>query len=256
MLTDIRKPLKKILPHLLKAQEENLSEADTVQRLVKVFEEVLDYDVMTEITREAQVKDKYVDIAVKIDGAIRFLVEAKSAGTVLRDRHLEQAQRYAAEGNIRWVILTNGIAWNMYHLTFEEGIEYEKVFSVDLSSDPFDKAAEFLALLHRNSIRAGAHEEFWEKRVALGPESISRALFSEDVLRFIRRLIRKNEGILIDPEDLAAALHQMLSTEARERIGPMRIYKRRKTRSKKEETVPSDAGIKDTGSQPENPPKS
>ena len=79
MAIDIQKPLKKFLPHLLKAQEENLNEADTIARLVKVFEEVLGYDAMTEITHEKKVKDKYVDIAIKLDGAVRLLVEAKAA---------------------------------------------------------------------------------------------------------------------------------------------------------------------------------
>jgi hypothetical protein len=37
----------------------------------------------------------------------RILVEATSAGTPLRDRHIEQAERYAAEGNHRSVVLTN-----------------------------------------------------------------------------------------------------------------------------------------------------
>jgi hypothetical protein len=35
MPVDIRKPLKKFLPHLLQAQSTNLNEADTVQRLTK-----------------------------------------------------------------------------------------------------------------------------------------------------------------------------------------------------------------------------
>lgn len=81
---DIQKPLKKFLPHLLKAREDNLNEADTLLRIIKVFEEVLDYDPMAEITREAQVRDKYVDLAIKLDGTVRLLVEAKSAATVLR----------------------------------------------------------------------------------------------------------------------------------------------------------------------------
>ena len=74
MPIEIRKPLKKLLPHLLKAREENLNEADTVQRVLKVFEDVLGYDVMTEITREQQVKDKFVDIAIKLDDSVKFLV--------------------------------------------------------------------------------------------------------------------------------------------------------------------------------------
>jgi hypothetical protein len=69
---------------VLKAQEDNLNEADTVQRLIKVFEDVLGYDALSEISREAAIKDKFVDVALKIEGTIRVLVEAKSAGTTLR----------------------------------------------------------------------------------------------------------------------------------------------------------------------------
>lgn len=231
MAIEIQKPLKKFLPYLLQAQAENLNEAGTVQHIVKIFEVVLGYDVLTEVTREAQIKGGYVDLVIKVEGNIRFLVEAKAAGTTLRDRHMEQAERYAAEGNIRWVLLTNGVQWNMYHLSFDEGIEYEKVFAIDLSSDSLDQAVEYFGLLHRQAARNRALETFWEHRIALSPESIGRALFTEEVLRFIRRSVRKHEGILIDPEDLAKAIHEMLSTEARERIGPVRVRRKRKTRT-------------------------
>jgi predicted type IV restriction endonuclease len=228
MAIDIRRPLKKLLPHLLKARDDNLNEADTLQRITKLFEEVLGYDPLVEITRETQVKDKYVDVAIKIDSAIRLLVEAKSAATVLRDRHIEQAQHYAAQANIPWVLLTNGVIWNLYHLSFEEGIEYVRVFSADLAEDDIDKAAEYLALLHRQSVKKGELEEYWDHRAALSPDSIGRALFTEEALKFIRREIRRRHGMLIDEEDLAAAIHGMLSTEAREQIGPLKIRRRRK----------------------------
>ena len=68
MSVDIRRPLKKYLGHLTAARDANLNEADTAQRLVKIFEDVLGYNPMGEITREMQVKDKYVDIAIKIEG--------------------------------------------------------------------------------------------------------------------------------------------------------------------------------------------
>lgn len=226
MPVDIRKPLKKYRQHLLKAQEDNLNEADTVQRLIKVFEDVLGYDAMTEISREAAVKDKFVDVALKIDGNIRLLVEAKSAGTVLRDRHIEQAQSYAANSNLRWVLLTNGVAWNLYHLTFEEGIESSLAFSVDIKDEVTDKAADLLGLLHRQSVKKGELEDYWSHRVALSPASIGQALFTEECLKFIRREIRRRERLLIDEEDLASAIHAMLSTEARERIGPLKIRRR------------------------------
>jgi hypothetical protein len=233
MSMDIRHSLKKLIPILLKAQEENLNEADTVQRLMMVFQDVLGYDPLTEITREMMIKTKYVDLALKIDGVIRLLVEAKAAGSDLRDRYIEQAKSYAAESNIRWVVLTNGVNWNLYHLSFEEGIDTERVFSLDLASDDIDKAAQCLALLHEQSIRKGEHEEFWKKHTALDAQSLGRALYTDTVLRLIRREIRKREGILLDEEDLAKAIHDMLSEDAREKMGPMKIRRKRQRVSRK-----------------------
>jgi predicted type IV restriction endonuclease len=233
MAVDIRKPLKKFLPHLLKAQSDNLNEGDTVQRVIKVFEEVLGYDPMTEITRESAIKERFCDLALKIDDTIRLLVEVKAAGMTLRDRHTEQAQNYASHGNIKWVVLTNGVVWNLYHLTFEEGIEATLAFTVELNDGASEKATDLLSLLHRQSVKKGDLDEYWERRVALSPASIGRALFTEEALRFVRREIRRREGVLIDEEDLAAAIHEMFSTEARERIGPLKV-RRRPKRSKAE----------------------
>ncbi|MDO8095065.1 MAG: type I restriction enzyme HsdR N-terminal domain-containing protein, partial [Candidatus Brocadiales bacterium] len=215
------------------ARDEGLNEADTVLRLCKFFEEVLDYDGLQDISRESQLKHKYVDICLKIDGRVRLLVEAKAANQQLRDRHIEQAQNYAAQNNYRWVILTNGVDWHLYRLTFDEGIEYERAFMVSLADDEhFEEAAQKLAILHKQSINKGELETFWEKTAALDSSSIGKVLFSEDVLMRIRREIRRETGLLIDPEDLAKSIHEMLSTEAREKLGPMRIRKRRRATRK------------------------
>jgi len=229
MAINIKRQLKRFIPIFLRSQEENLNEADTGQRLIKFFEEALGYDSMTELSKEKQIKGKYVDIAIKIDNHVRVLIETKSAGTTLRDRHIEQAEKYAAEGNIRWVLLTNGIQWILYHLTFEEGIDFVRVFTVDLQTDPIDRAADLIVILHRQSIKNGELENFWQQRIALSPESIGKAIFNENVLRFVRREIRKHEGLLIDEEDLAKAIHDMFSVEARERIGPLRIRRKKKS---------------------------
>jgi predicted type IV restriction endonuclease len=252
MAVDIRKPLKKILPHLLKAQADNLNEGDTVQRVIKVFEEVLGYDPMAEITRESAIKERYCDLALKIEDTIRILVEVKAAGMVLRERHTEQAQNYASHGNIRWVVLTNGVVWNLYHLTFGEGIEATLAFTVDLSEGVSDKAADLLSLLHRQAVKKGDLDDYWERRVALSPASIGRALFTEEALKFIRREIRRREGVSIDEEDLAAAIHEMLSTEARERIGPLKIRRRPKARAKTSEASPAPIPEAADGTDPES----
>ncbi len=233
MAPDIRKSLGKFAPHFIEARESGLNEADTVMRLCKFFEDVLGYDSLEDISREANLKSKFVDVCLKVDGATRVLVEAKAAGQALRERHIEQAQRYASENNFQWVLLSNGVDWHLYHLTFDDGIEYVRAFNVSLDGeDALELAAENLSLLHKQSVRRGELEEFWERHSALSAESIGRALFSEGALNLIRREIRRDTGLLIDPEDLGHAIHKLLSQDARELLGPMRIRRRRRPAKK------------------------
>lgn len=242
MPVDIRKPLKKMLPVMLQARDANLNEADTVMRLVKLFEDVLGYDALVDVSREAQMKGKYVDVTLKVDGVTRLLVEAKAAGETLRERHIEQAENYASKNNYRWVLLTNGVVWNLYYVTTDGGVESTRAFSVDLSAeDGLEVASEKLALLHKQSIKKGELEDYWRMKTALSPSSIGRALMQEGVLALIRREIRKEEGLLIDIEDLAAAIHKMLSAEAREQIGPFKVRKKRSMPRKKKESATEDA---------------
>jgi hypothetical protein len=243
MSVDIRRPLKRFARHFLEARDSGLNEADTVLRLCRFFEEVLGYDGLQDISREAEMKHKYVDVCLKVDGRVRLLVEAKAAGQQLRDRHIEQAQTYASQNNYRWVLLTNGVDWHLYHLTFEEGIEYERAFVISLANEEgFDEAAEKIGYLHRKAVAKGDLDTFWEKTAALGADSIGKALFRDTVLRLIRREIRRETGLLIDTEDLAKAVHEMFSTEAREQVGPLRIRRRRKSSRARADARPHAAG--------------
>ena len=229
-MKDIRRALKKFAPMFLDAREASLNEADTVLRLCKFFEDVLEYDAIEDISREANLKNKFVDICLKIDGKVRLLVEAKASAVPLRDRHIEQAQSYASHNNYPWVLLTNGVEWNLYHLSFGDGIDYQLAFSVSLASDSsLDLAAERLSLLHKSAIRKGILENFWETATALSAGSVGKSLFTEPVLMVLRRQVRKDSGILVDHEELAEKLHQMLTVESREEIGPMRIRRKRKS---------------------------
>ena len=248
MRVDIRKPLRKFTPILIDARDERLNEADTVQRICHFFDKVLGYDRLRDISREAEMKGKYVDVSIKIDDRVRLLVEAKAAGVRLRDKHIDQAQAYASRNNYPWVLLTNGVDWNLYHLTFEEGIEYECAFALSLDEEArFEEAAVRLGLLHKKSLSKGQLDEDWKKRTALGAYPIGRALFQEKTLRVIRTEIRRDTGILIDTEDVAKALHDMLSSEACEQIGPPKVRRRHKT------TRPKPAEPNPTESKPEIP---
>ena len=126
--------LRKFAQAFQDARERGANESDTVMYLVKFFEEVLGYDSLKgQISKELAIKDRYCDIALKPDGSVRVLVEAKAASVAaLLDKHIEQAGNYASRAGIRWALLTNGVEWRLYHLTFNEGegIVHEVAFSL------------------------------------------------------------------------------------------------------------------------------
>lgn len=228
-MADIRRALRKFAPTFIAARDASLNEADTVLRLCKCFETVFGYDAIDDISREANLKNKFVDICLKIDGKIKILVEAKAASVKLKNNHIEQAQSYASHNNYPWVLLTNGVDWNLYHLTFGDGIDYQLAFSVSLKDeDGIDQASEKLAHLQKLAVKKGGLDEFWKSSTAMSAGSIGKSLFTETVLGALRKQIRKDCKILVDHEELADALHEMLTIDAREQIGPMKIRRKRK----------------------------
>jgi hypothetical protein len=225
------------------ARERGANESDTVMYLVKFFEEVLGYDSLKgEISKELAIKDRYCDLALKVDGAVRVLVEVKAANQKsLNAKHIEQAENYASRAAIPWVVLTNGIEWHLYHLTFSqtEGIAHDLAFSANLLDD-VEKSAELLwqklEVLTRQGVKKGSLEDFWSQKKILSPASVVRVLFHEDVLRLVRRALRRDADAMLDIDDVFRAVRDVISKEALADAGDLGIVKRRKRRKKVQKT--------------------
>jgi hypothetical protein len=225
------------------ARDRGANESDTVMYLVKFFEDVLGYDSLKgEISKELAIKDRYCDIALKVDGVVRLLVEAKSASLKsLADKHIEQAENYASRAGIPWVLLTNGIEWRLYHLTFNEGegIAHDIAFELNLL-DEIDRDANALwgklDLLSRASMKKDVLDDFWQQKKVLSAASVVRVLFHEDALRVVRRLLRKDAEAMLDIEDVFTAVRDVISKEALAEAGDLGITKRRKRRRKVQRT--------------------
>jgi hypothetical protein len=225
------------------ARERGSNESDTVMYLVKFFEEVFGYDSLKgEISKELSIKDRYCDLALKIDGAVRVLVEVKAAGQKsLAEKHIEQAENYASRAGIVWVLLTNGIEWQLFHLTFNEGegIVHELAFQANLLDD-MEKDAEQLwqklEILTRASVKKSALEDFWAQKKILSPASVVRVLFHEDVLRLVRRALRKDADAMLEIDDVFRAVRDVISKAALAEAGDLGIVKRRKKRKKVQKT--------------------
>jgi hypothetical protein len=225
------------------ARERGANESDTVMFLVKFIEEVLGYDSLKgEISKELSIKDRYCDVALKVGGMVRVLVECKAASIrALVEKHIEQAENYASRAGIRWVVLTNGIGWKLFHLSFgeSEGIAHESAFEVNLLEDLETGADSLwgkLSLLSRESVEADGLEQFWSQKKALSPAAVVRVLFSQDVLTVIRRELNRNAPARLDIEDVFTAIREVLSKEALLEAGDIGITKRRKRRRRRKVT--------------------
>ncbi|MGQ0635178.1 MAG: type I restriction enzyme HsdR N-terminal domain-containing protein [Planctomycetaceae bacterium] len=231
--------LRKYAAAFREARDRGANESDTVMYLVKFFEEVLDYDSLKgEISKELAIKDRYCDIALKIDGTVRILVEGKAAGLKgLVDRNIEQAENYASKAGIRWVALTNGIEWRLYHLSWaeNEGITHDLAWQANLI-DELETDAEVLwnklSLLSRSAFVEGLLDEYWERKKALSPGSVVRVLFFEDVLTAIRRELNRNAPARLDIDDVFTAVRDVLSKESLLEAGDITMKKKRKKRRK------------------------
>ena len=236
MAVDISKSLKKYITIFRKTHEQGINEAETSLRIAKFFEEVLGYDIFEEVSKEHIIKDRCVDYAIKINGTVQFFIEVKQGGIVLREKHIEQASNYAANAGMPWVLLANGRYWQMYHLTFDEGIQSDLIWSVDLMEDDPKVAASKLALLHRKCVLKGELEKYLAKMQTLSPKSILQAIFQENVLKAIRNHLKKTSGIRVDDEDLVVYIRKMISKKAWEEIGDIKVKKKRKTSKPRQKT--------------------
>lgn len=228
MPVDISKDLKKYIPIFQQAAEQGINESDTSLRIGKFLEDVLGYDMFSDISKEFTVKDRFVDYAIKVNGKIIFFIEVKQAGIDLRSKHIEQASNYAANAGVEWVILTNGSCWHLYHLTFEDGIQNDLIFSTDITKGSIDDTSTKLSLLHKKSATKGEHLDYFDKIKTLEPENIMGAIFQEDTLRIIRNQLKKMTGVRIEEDELVSGIKQMISTDTWEMIGDIKIKRQKK----------------------------
>jgi len=250
----IKKQLRKYVKIFTEAQDKGKKEADVVMYLVQFFQDVLGYDIFKEISKEYQIKGKYCDIALKINGEVGMLVEAKQPGMRLVERHIEQAEIYGMKSGIKWVLLTNGCEWRLYHLSYDEteGIESTIVFKTDLlktfQEKPNDVIEKFM-LLHKRNFIKGELDKYFQKKTMLIPESLAKALFTEDVLKSIRKEVNKGAQVRVGIEDIAKALKNLLDKEI---LADMAIkIKRTRKPVRKRTTTKKPAPVKNE-TKPEN----
>lgn len=187
----------------------DVSEADTVTLVKDVLAYLFGYDKYVELTGEQQIRGTYCDLAVKIDGKIKYLIEVKAAGIDLNDSHLRQAINYGVNQGIEWVVLTNSIEWRLYRIKFGQPVAFEDVSSFNLLSinpkNEDDQRRMFL--LCREGIATDAMGLYHQHTQLLNKFTVAQIVVSEPVVSIIRRELRKIfPGLKVDSEQVSDIL--------------------------------------------------
>lgn len=231
------------------ARARDVNESDTCVIVSDFLGDVLGYDKYGELTTEFAIKSTFCDLAVKIAGKLAFLIEVKSAGTDLKDNHLRQAVDYAANQGVEWVLLTNGIVWQAYRVRFEQPIQHDLAFSIDLL-DPSARSAELLERLYlvsREGVSSTAIAAFWQRKEATSRYVVAQLLLAPASLAFVRRQLRHLfPGLKITEDDVSALLTAEVikrdALEGERAVAAQKLVRkssRRRERAKSAEAAPS-----------------
>lgn len=206
--TRISSELKRYQSILAKALQRDISESDTVVIIGDMLSDVLGYDKYQHVTTEYAIRGTYVDLAVRTDNQVRFLIEAKAIGIDLNDNHIKQAVDYAANEGIDWVVLTNGVHWRIYKVQFSKPIDKTLLCDIDILnvSPRSEEVIECFGCLSREGFSKSAMGDLLQQKQVTSKFAIAAILLSDSVIEHLRRDIRRLSGIRIDEEYLKNTL--------------------------------------------------
>lgn len=187
----------------------DVSEADTVTLVKDILAGVFGYDKYQELTSEQQIKGAFCDLAVRVDGKIRYLIECKSAGVTLNASHLRQALNYGMNQGIEWVILTNAVEWRIYRIKFGQPPVEEELFSLDfLSANPKnDDDLQKLFMLCKEAVVTDALDTYHQVVQTFNKHTVSVVLQSEPLLNALRKELRRLfPALKVEPSQLSEML--------------------------------------------------
>lgn len=116
---------------------------------------------------------------------------------------------YAANQGVDWVMLTNGVAWRVYKVTFAKPIDKELVLEFDFLSlsHRSEKDLECLYLISREGWTKSALGEFHVQKQALSRFFLGAMILSDPVVQVIRRELRRvSPDVRIDADEIRAVL--------------------------------------------------
>jgi len=173
--------------------------------------ELFGHDKYSQVTSEYAIRGRYVDLAItdEEDNKPLVLIEVKSIGTELNDKHVRQAVDYAANEGVEWVILTNGHIWRIYKIVFSQPIKHVLIDEINILelNQRSERDIERLYPLTPEGIKKNALEAQYRRKSVINRFSIAAVIRSEPIVNAIRRELRRIEPqAKVSSEELLAII--------------------------------------------------
>jgi predicted type IV restriction endonuclease len=245
--------VKKFQPVLAAAHGRGANESDTVIIITAILSEVFGYDPFNEITSEIAIRGTYCDLATKLEEKIQSLLEAKAINQELKENHVTQAVGYAITKGVDWVLLTNGVVWQIYKVIIAKPVDREKVVEIDFFKIDHHKPddLESLFLFTKESWVKSALADYYDKNQALSPFTIAQVILTEEYMTMIRRKLRQiSPNVKIEIDKIRDVIEQDVlkhdvvegdkADEARKRVAKVANHAKR---SKTEQEAIGDESV-------------
>jgi predicted type IV restriction endonuclease len=245
----ISEGLKKFQPIIAANKAKDVNESDTVTLILDILSEILGFDKYNDITTEHNIRGQYCDIALKINGKIKLLIEAKAIGIELKDSHVRQIIDYAANEGLDWVILSNGLTWRIYKVIFSKPIQsalVAEINSLDLKYKNRDDIQK-IYILTKEAISKSSLDQFFTQKQATDKFMLGNLLCTDNILNALKKELRQifPEIKVLSEEIKNVLLHEVIKREllegedsdnAKKKINKA-LHKKEKQKANKESTL-------------------
>lgn len=234
----INNGLKKLKPVVEAKKKQDINESDTVNLIRDILSEILGFDKYDDITTEHLIRGTYCDLAVKINGKIKLLIEAKAIGIELKEGHVKQVVDYAVNDGIDWVILSNAVTWKVFKVIYSKPIHQELVCEINFLdlNNRHNEDIEKLGVLTKESISKCSLDEFYSQKQATSKYIVGNLICADSVINFMKKELRQIfPDIKVKPDEIKnVLLNEVIKREilegeeyedAKRKIA--RVYKRK-----------------------------
>ncbi len=199
--------------YLLKKHSE-LDESGTRIMINAFLTSVLEYEELEEIKTEYAIRGTYADYVIQLGNVQHVIVEVKAIQLSLSDKHIRQAVNYGANEGISWVLLTNGQCFNLYRVIIDKKVSHKEIFSIDLNDTKgLKNSSLYFQYLTKRCVSKGDLEKYWKKFLAVEPQNLCKYLYKKEIVNFLRRSIKKDQGLSFSEDDILDSVHNIITTK-------------------------------------------